>query len=41
MFGNVKSKDKTTLHMIKFWMNMHLKEKNTVGRSLVGKAFWH
>lgn len=27
MFGNVKSKDKTTLHMIKFWMNMHLKEK--------------
>lgn len=40
MFGNIKSTDKTTFYMIKFWMNVHMKEKITVGRFLAGKAFW-
>lgn len=37
VFGNIKSTDKATFHMIKFWMNMNVKEKNIVGRSWQGR----
>lgn len=39
MFGNVKSTDKTTFHMIKFWMNMHMKEKKYCGEVPGRKSF--